>query len=79
MAGFFMGAGRLIMGAYDSLPEINAATLSGAIDIVVVEQVFQPFRTSSRHDRASSSPSTNQWREANGVMHRLRHIRGIRQ
>lgn len=27
------------MGAYDSLPEINAATLSGAIDIVVVQQV----------------------------------------
>jgi phosphatidate phosphatase PAH1 len=29
----------LIKGAYSSLPEINAATLSGAIDIVVVEQV----------------------------------------
>jgi hypothetical protein len=80
MAGFFMGAGRLIMGAYDSLPEINAATLSGAIDIVVVEQVFQPPRTSSQHNRASScSSNTNLWREAKGVMHRLRHLRGIKQ
>jgi hypothetical protein len=80
MAGFFMGAGRLIMGAYDSLPEINAATLSGAIDIVVVEQVLQPPRTSSQHNRASScSSNTNLWREAKGVIHRLRHLRGIKQ
>jgi phosphatidate phosphatase PAH1 len=42
MAGFFMSGARFIKGAYDSLPEINAATLSGAIDIVVVEQVRFP-------------------------------------
>lgn len=47
MAGFLAGAGNLLMGAYNSLPEINAATLSGAIDIVVVEQVTALLLASS--------------------------------
>ncbi|KAJ1494277.1 lipin, N-terminal conserved region-domain-containing protein, partial [Baffinella frigidus] len=41
----------LIKGAYSSLPEINAATLSGAIDIVVVEQEDGSLLSSPFHVR----------------------------
>ena len=41
----------LIKGAYDSLPEINAATLSGAIDIIVVEQPDGTLKSSPFHVR----------------------------
>ncbi len=46
MSGF-----GLIKGAYDSLPEINAATLSGAIDIIVVEQPDGSLLSSPFHVR----------------------------
>jgi len=41
----------LIKGAYSSLPEINSATLSGAIDIVVVEQEDGSLLSSPFHVR----------------------------
>eukprot|EP00960_Hanusia_phi_P015294 451460-Hanusia_phi.AAC.9 len=53
----------LIKGAYSSLPEINGATLSGAIDILVIEQVvahvaFVPIIAQSSQEDGSlrSSP-----------------------
>mmetsp|Transcript_41865 Transcript_41865/g.132003 ORF Transcript_41865/g.132003 Transcript_41865/m.132003 type:complete len:778 (-) Transcript_41865:51-2384(-) len=41
----------LIKGAYSSLPEINGATLSGAIDILVIEQEDGSLRSSPWHLR----------------------------
>lgn len=35
-----------IKGAYSSLPEINGATLSGAIDVLVVQQEDGSLRSS---------------------------------
>jgi phosphatidate phosphatase PAH1 len=51
MAGLIMSGFGLIKGAYDSLPEINAATLSGAIDIIVVEQPDGSLLSSPFHVR----------------------------
>ena len=51
MAGLIMSGIGLIKGAYDSLPEINAATLSGAIDIIVVEQPDGSLLSSPFHVR----------------------------
>ena len=51
MTGLIKSGFDVIKGVYDSLPEINAATLSGAIDIIVVEQPDGSLLSSPFHVR----------------------------
>ncbi len=50
-SGVIGGINSVLKAAYSSLPEINPATLSGAIDIVIVEQEDGSLRSSPFHLR----------------------------